>query len=257
MQIADYIPTEQLRPYIKTYKIIESHLGTTNRVLPNTSFAMSFRFKGQISYLNDKYKTPLDFATFSGLQKSARLINYETDTSAIIVIFKEAGLSAFFKHPLHELFGQSISLDIFFPASEILIVQELLINCRNDLERIAALEQFLLSKLTHFGTDKLISAAISKINAENGNVRIKELAKELFISQDAFEKRFRKMIGATPKQFSHIVKMNTAISQHKSVPFFLDIAFENGYYDQPHFNNDFKKFTGQTPTDFFRSASYW
>lgn len=257
MQIADYIPTEQLRPYIKTYKIIESRLGTTNRVLPNTSFAMSFRFKGQISYLNDKYKTSLNFATFSGLQKSARLINYDTDTSAIIVIFKEAGLSAFFKQPLHELFGQSISLDNFFSASEILIVQEQLINSKSDLERIAALEEFLLSKVNHFSTDKLILAAISKINAENGNVRIRELANELFISQDAFEKRFRKIIGATPKQFSHIVKMNTAISQQNSVPFFLDLAFGNGYYDQSHFNNDFKKFTRQTPTDFFRSGSFW
>lgn len=257
MQIADYIPTEQLKPYIKSYKIIESRLGTTNRVLPNTSFAISFRLKGQISYLNDNHKIPLGFATFSGLQKSARLINYDTDTSAIILIFKEAGLSAFFKQPLYELFGQSISLDNFFSASEILIVREKLFNCKNNLERIAILEGFLLSKLTHFSTDKLISTALSKIKAENGNVRIKELAKELFISQDAFEKRFRKMIGASPKQFSHIVKMNAAISKNKSVPLFLDLAFENGYYDQPHFNKDFKKFTGQTPTDFFRSASFW
>lgn len=113
------------------------------------------------------------------------------------------------------------------------------------------MKQFLLSKLIHFNTDKLISATINKINAENGNVRIKELAKEFFISLDAFEKRFRKTTGAQPKQFSHIVKMNT-IDQHKLVPSFLDMTFENGYYDQPHFNKDFKIFTGQTPTDFFR-----
>lgn len=257
MQITDYIPTEQLRPYIKTYKIIESRFGTTNRVLPNTSFAMAFCFKGQISYLNDNNKIPLDFGTLSGLQQSARLINYDVDTSAIIIIFKEAGLSAFFRLPLHELFGKSISLNNIFSASEILIAQEQLINCKNDLERIATLEGFLLSKLTHFRTDKLISTAICKINEKNGDVRIKELAKDLFISQDAFEKRFRKMIGATPKQFSRIVKMNSTISKNKSVPFFLDLAFENGYYDQPHFNNDFKKFTGQTPIDFFRSESFW
>jgi AraC-like DNA-binding protein len=65
------------------------------------------------------------------------------------------------------------------------------------------------------------------------------------------------MIGASPKQFSHIVRMNAAISKRKSSPFLFDLAFENGYYDQPHFNNDFRKFTGQTPTDFFRSASFW
>jgi AraC-like DNA-binding protein len=257
MKLTEYIPTEQLRPYIKTYKIIESRWGTTNRVLPNTSFAMSFCFKGQISYLNNNYKTPLDLGTFSGLQQSTRLINYDADTSAIIIIFKETGLPAFFKQPFHELYGRSISLDNFFSGSEILIIQEQLFKSNNDLERIANLEEFLLSKLTHFNSDKLISEAVRMINTKNGNLRIKDLAKDLFISQDAFEKRFRKIIGATPKQFSHIVKMNSAISKNKSVPFFLDLAFENGYYDQPHFNNDFKKFTGQTPTDFFRSASFW
>lgn len=257
MQITEYVPTEKLRPYIKAYKIIESRNETTNKVLPTTSFAMSFRFKGKISYINDTNKTTLHFATLAGLQKSTRHINYDADTSAIIVIFKETGLLAFFRQPLYELFGQSISLDNFLSTSQILIFQEQLINCKSNIERIAILEQFLLSKLIYFSTDKLISAAISKINAENGNVRIKELAKEFFISQDAFQKRFRKITGATPKQFSHIVKMNTAIAQYKSIPSFLDMAFENGYYDQPHFNKDFKIFTGQTPTDFFRSALYW
>ena len=257
MQIAEYIPTEQLRPYIKAYKIIESRYGTTNRVLPNTSFAMSFCFKGQISYLNDTNKTTLHFATFSGLQKTTRLINYDINTSAIIVIFKETSLSAFFKQPLYQLFGQSVSLDNFFSTSEISTLQEHLSESKSNSERIVVLEEFLLSKLNPHNTDKVISAAISRINAVNGNIRIKELTKELYISQDAFEKRFRKITGATPKQFSNIVKMNSAISQYKNIPHFLDLAFESGYYDQAHFNKDFKIFTGQTPTDFFRSASYW
>lgn len=257
MQITEFIPTEQLKPYIKAYKIIESRNGTTNRVLPGTSFAMSFLFKGQISYLKDTHKTPLPFATFSGLQKSARLINYDTNTSAIIVLFKETGISAFFKEPLHELFGQSIALDHYFQASEILILQDQLSNCKNHPERIAVLEQFLVSKLTDFSPDKLVSAAIAKINASNGNIRIRELVKEFYLSQDAFEKRFRKITGATPKQFSHIVKMNTAISQHTSAPSFLDIAFENGYYDQSHFNKYFKIFTGLTPSEFFNLSAFW
>ncbi|NBP68757.1 MAG: AraC family transcriptional regulator, partial [Cytophagia bacterium] len=38
---------------------------------------------------------------------------------------------------------------------------------------------------------------------------------------------------------------------------FIDMALANNYYDQSHFNKDFKRFTGQMPTDFFKSASYW
>jgi methylphosphotriester-DNA--protein-cysteine methyltransferase len=102
-----------------------------------------------------------------------------------------------------------------------------------------------------------VSEAISKIYSNSGAMKISGLANSLFISQDAFEKRFRRVTGATPKQFSTIVKMKSIIQQKSIQASFLDIALENGYYDQAHFNKDFKLFTGQTPTDFFNSPSYW
>ena len=117
---------------------------------------MAFRFKGQISYFNDTTITALHFATFSGIQKSVRHINYDTDSSAIIVIFKETGLHAFFKQQLYELFGQSVCLDKFFSTSEISTLQERMSESKFHSEGIAILEQFLLSKVSHFSIDKLI-----------------------------------------------------------------------------------------------------
>ncbi len=89
-----------------------------------------------------------------------------------------------------------------------------------------------------------------------GIVKIKELANSLYISNDVFEKRFRKIVGTTPKQFSSIVRLKSAISQKQQNQSFSDIAFNAGYFDHPHFNKDFKLFTGQTPTDFFKSPSF-
>ncbi|QNL47946.1 helix-turn-helix transcriptional regulator [Olivibacter sp. SDN3] len=257
MEIAIYTPTELLRPFIKTYKIIESREELVNRVVPSTSFAMAFRFRGQISYVNDTDKTALPIATFSGLRKSVRLINYAPKTGALIVLLKETGVSAFFKQPLHEMFEASVSLDNFFPQSEISIVEECLAETENNQTRIAIIEQFLYSKLAYHKPDPLVSEAITKIYSKNGIIRIRQLADGLYISQDAFEKRFRKVTGTTPKQFSSIVKMKAIIRQYPAPSSFLDIALENGYYDQPHFNKNFKLFTGQTPTDFFKSTSYW
>ncbi|WP_276502730.1 helix-turn-helix domain-containing protein [Terrimonas pollutisoli] len=257
MKIEDHIPTDILRPYIKAYRIIESRDELVNRVVPNTSLAIAFRFKGQISYLNDADKSVLPIATFSGLRKSVRLINYAPQTSALIVLFTETGAAAFFRQPLHELFEESVSLDNFFPYSEISIIEERLAETNNNKTKIAVIEQFLYSKLLYNKPDKLVSEAIVKIYANNGLTRIRALADDLFISQDAFEKRFRKMTGTTPKQFSSIVKMKAIIRQNPASSSFLDTALENGYYDQAHFNKDFKLFTGQTPTDFFKSASYW
>ena len=257
MKITDYIPTDQLRPFIKAYRIIESQDELVNRVLPNTSFTIAFRLMGQIAYINDDNKTTLPTTTFSGLRKSVRLINYAPKTTALIVLFTATGVSAFFKQPLYELFEKSISLDNFFSYSEIAITAERLAESDSNELRIATIEQFFYSKLINYKTDELVTQAIATIHYQKGLLKIKDLADSLFISQDAFEKRFRKSTGATPKQFSSIVKMKTIIQQNSTLPSFLDIALENDFYDQAHFNKSFKLFTGQTPTDFFNAASYW
>jgi len=257
MQFETYTPTELLRPFVKAFMIIESENEMTNRVVPNTSFALAFRLRGQISYIHENTKIVLPAAAFSGLRKSVRLIQYAPHTAAIIVLFRETGVSAFVKQPANELFEQSISLDNFFPSSEISMIEEHLADIENNPSKIVVIERFLLSKLSWLSPDRLVSKAIEKIHSAKGNIRIKELAKDLYISQDAFEKRFRKITGASPKQFSQIVKLNAAIRQKNRSTSFLDIVFENGYFDQPHFNKAFRLFTGQSPRDFFKSASFW
>lgn len=257
MRIEEYIPSGILKSFIKSYRIIESRHELVNRVVPSTSFALAFRFKGQISYINQGSITTLPGTIFSGLRKSVRLINYAADTGALIVLFNDTGVSAFFRNPLHELYEESVSLDTFFPSSEISIVEDQLSNTESNRRKIDIIERFLSSKLIYNKPDQLVTQAIALIYSKNGMIRMGELAAGLYISQDAFEKRFRKVTGTTPKQFSTIVRMNAIIRQTDSSPSFLDMALENGYYDQSHFNKDFKLFTGQTPTEFFKSASFW
>jgi len=257
MKLEDHLPTKLLSPFIKTYRIIESQDELVNRVLPNISVAMAFRFKGQNAYLNDNEHFFLPTITLSGLRKSVRLIKYLPNTSTIIVLFKETGASAFFREPLHEIYEQSVSLDSFFSRTEILIIEEKLSEAESNKERITIIEQFLVSKLCFNKPDDLVSEAVAKIYKTKESIKIKELANTLHISQDAFEKRFRRIVGTTPKQFSSIVRMSAVIKQTQNSSSFLDLALDSGYFDQAHFNKDFKLFTGQTPTEFYKSASFW
>lgn len=257
MKFETHQPTELLRPFIKAYTIIESQDEIANRILPTTSFALAFRLRGQISYLNDNSKIALPRVTLSGLRRSVRLIHYAPHSAAIVVSFRETGMAAFSKHAIHELFERSVASDAFFPLSEISSVEDRLAESESNASKIAIIERFLLSKITYPNPDTLVTQAIAKIYSVKGNIRMKALANSLHISQDAFEKRFRKKTGATPKQFSHIVKMNAVIRQNNITASLLDIVFENGYYDQPHFNKDFRIFTGQTPGEFFKASSFW
>lgn len=257
MKIVDFIPTEKLRPFVKTYRIIESQDELVNRVLPNTALAIAFRCNGNVKYIRENHNDNLPISTISGIRKSVRLIHYSKDTTTLVILFREAGAKAFFKEPLHELFEESVSLDNFIPQQKTAIIEELLAEAKTNNQKIAIIEQFLLSRFHDFKPDKLISAALAIIHSKKGVVKIKELADALYISQDAFEKRFRKTIGSSPKQFCYVVRIKSIIDQKQDNQNLMDLAFDAGYFDQPHFNKDFKLFTGQTPSEFFKFPSFW
>lgn len=257
MNIQTHLPSALLRPFIRSYLVIESDGSFVNRLLPDTSLIIAFRFKGQTNYVQDHVADALPMSVVSGLRKSARRVNYAKDTGNILVLFKEAGASAFFKEPLHELFELSLSLDHFISQQKIADVEEQLNSAVHNEERIAIVEQFLLSKLYNSTPDQLISLAIEKIHTAKGVIKIKELTDTLYISRDAFEKRFRKIAGTSPKQFAAIVRMKLITSHRPQNQLLSDIAYDAGYFDQSHFNKDFKLFTGQTPTDFFNAPPLW
>jgi AraC-like DNA-binding protein len=257
MNMHTLLPSAPLRPFIRTYLVIESEGTFVNRILPDTSLVIAFRFKGQTNYVGDRAMDALPMSVVSGLRKSARRVSYAKDTGNILVLFKEAGASAFFKEPLHELFELSLSLDHFVAKQKIADVEEQLAGAINNEQRIAVVEQFLLSELYGPKPDQLILTAIQNIHTAKGIIKIKDLANTLYISHDAFEKRFRKITGTSPKQFAAIVRMKSITSQRQRNLLLSDLAYDAGYFDQPHFNKDFKLFTGQTPTDFFNAPPLW
>lgn len=129
-------------------------------------------------------------------------------------------------------------------------VEEKLAIVSTDKQRIKIVEQFLISELKDIQPDKLIVAAVKLIYQSRGTIRIKELNEKLFISQSPFEKRFRKVVGTTPKKFASIVRFNTVLDKLNETKPLIEICCENNFFDQAHFIKDFKRFTGDTPEQF-------
>ena len=70
-------------------------------------------------------------------------------------------------------------------------------------------------------------------------------------------KIFKEHVGVTPKVFLKIIRFQKALQEietHKTVNW-TSIAFESGYYDQAHFINDFKEFSGFTPNQYLKMQS--
>jgi AraC-like DNA-binding protein len=259
MKARKYLPSDLLKPFIKAFMILESEQGMNNSLLPDTALVMAFRCGGETSYIQDEREENLPNAVITGIRKSIRIVRYAPETCTFLVIFQEAAPCNFFGLSANELFNISLPLEDLVPAIDVRTLEGRLTEAESDLQRINIVESFLLSKLKkqNQGLDPSIMHGIHRIHSVHGALHVGNLAKELCMSRDAFEKRFRRHTGASPKRFAQIVRLRNLISKYRAGQVLTTLGYDAGYFDQSHFIKDFKSFTGKAPLDFFRSSAYW
>ena len=250
MRFEKIIPSDRLKPYIKHLIISEATDDASYKVFATTGLVIGFQYKGKLAYLNKNEENNLAAIGITGLQDQYKIFKPSVNIGSILVFFNEIGAAHFFKNPINELFNQSISLDYLLAKAEIDKVEELLNEATTDQHRIMVVENFLLQHLLNKKEDLLITQAIKYIHQTKGNIKIKQLSEMLFISQSPLEKRFRQIVGTTPKKFASIIRFKAVLENLKEKKPFAVICDENNYFDQAHLIHDFKNFTGETPDKF-------
>jgi len=250
MRFEKVTPTEKLRPYIKYLVISENPEAKEYKVFPSTGLVMGFQYRGHLSTISNQQETNLANAGITGIGDTFKIFRNSADIGTILVYFTEVGWAAFCTCPANELFNESVSLNDIFGRQQISETEEKLSVANSNQKRIYIIEQFLLSQLKKTVQDQLIVAAIKLIYQSKGSIRIKEINDKLAISQSPFEKRFRKLVGVSPKKFSSIVRFNNVLNQLGTEKTLAEICYENNFFDQAHFIKDFKQYTGDTPERF-------
>lgn len=252
MKFDKFIPTDQLKPYIKYFVVSENEEESQYKVFPSSGLVIGLQYKGKLATIKDNKEHNLEAAGITGIADGYKIFKNSANIGTILVFFTETGFIHFASQPTHELFNQSISLDHVFDKNTITDIEEQLALVETDNQRIRLVEKFMLSQLKDIQTDKLIVEAVKLIYQSKGTIRIKELNEKLHISQSPFEKRFRKVVGTTAKKFASIVRFNSILNSLSETKSLTEICYENNFFDQAHFIKDFKKFTGETPENFKR-----
>ncbi|MCK0148142.1 helix-turn-helix domain-containing protein [Arenibacter sp. F26102] len=252
MRFYKYFPNESLRPYIKYFVVSENEMESEYKVFPPSGLVMGFQYKGQLAIVKGNTENKLSSSGITGISDRYRIFKNSAGIGTILVYFTEIGFIHFTSFPANELYNLSLSLDDIFNKNNVTEAEEKLTIATTDSQRVKIVEQFLLSQLKAIETDKLINEAIKLIYQSNGTVRIKELNQKLFISQSPFEKRFRKVVGTSPKRFASIVRFNTVLDSLNTNNSLAKICYDNNFFDQAHFIKNFKQFTGDTPENFKR-----
>lgn len=252
MKFDTYFPTERLKPYIHYFVVSENEVENEYKVFPLPGLVIGFQYSGQLATFTNNKETRLSSAGITGITDSYKIFKTSYGCGTILVYFTEIGFTHFSTHPANELFNLSISLEELFDKNSIAAIEEKLATASSDKQRIKVVEGFFISQLKEVATDKLIIEAVKLIYQSKGTIRIKELNDRLFISQSPFEKRFRKVVGTSPKKFASIVRFNAVLNNLNTTKSLAQLCYENNFFDQAHFIKDFKQFTGETPENFKR-----
>ena len=254
MNFENYKPSGILKSHVENYLVVKTDREISTAIIPEPSPVLSFRSKGKHSYWVNDIKENLPSCAITGLRNAVKPILLSENTETILVKFKPCEAALFFKEPQHLFSNQSVSLYDFLPKQAVSNIEEQLAKDNTNLHKISAIEHFLIPLFRNKHSYSLIKTAVQKIVQHSGSMKIEELASILNMSLDAFEKRFREIVGSSPKQFSSIVRLSTLINKKYNNQSLSEIAYEYGYFDQSHFIKDFKKFTGKTPLNYFKIA---
>jgi AraC-like DNA-binding protein len=161
--------------------------------------------------------------------------------------------------PLKEVRNQAVPLSAIWEekdlkaelnALEIGLTQTSLME-----QRITCMERFLI-KFARFWEepDAVVTRSLSFIEESKGQISIEALASALQISARQLERKFTHRVGLSPKTFCRLTRFHHAKSMLETnhEPSGADLAYACGYYDQTHLIQEFRLFTGQTPTRYER-----
>lgn len=250
---------EILAPYIKFYWTLNlNQLPSSDnsiRIIPNGLIGLTIHYGDHL--INTKQNNQFEkqsSSLISGQTTEFFDITQTGKTGMVTVLFKPHGARLFLNMPLTEITDRNIELDSVF-GNEANELTERVALAKNDEKRIEIIEFFLSQKIRekNFHKFRRIDQSIKLIDHSGGNIKVDELAKSACLSNKQYERTFNEFIGLSPKQFSRIVRFQNALSnkQTNKDQSFTELAHTCGYYDQAHFNNEIKLFTGYTPKTFF------
>lgn len=244
-------PTPLLAPYIKNFWLLKTTVdsSTLARTVPTGMMSLIFHRGDRLLSVQENELHPRAF--LSGHEKTFADLKYAGQINMISVVFRPAGVRAFFKLPIIKTSGLRLTAGDL-EDKELVALENSLTSTDEDQMCILLIERFLMKRLRSLAgyNFKRIETTISLINS--GQTQVSILANAACLSTKQFNRIFSEYVGANPKEFSRTIRFQRALYILETQPQInlTTLAYECGYYDQSHLIKEFKAMSGYTPTEY-------
>ena len=157
--------------------------------------------------------------------------------------------------PANELANEVFDLDTLFKQEGAELAEQVY-SARTTSERVNLVSDFITRKTCTYNVDP-VNYFVNKLVNSNGWVDIAQLHQDSGLSVKQFERRFKAVAGFPPKYFARIARFQGLKNKYCSNQFktMTSLAYSGKYYDQAHFNREFKEFSGVAPLKYFRALN--
>lgn len=243
-----YKPASALKDYIRFYFyyqcIPEGGYNTPQRIVPlgNPELVIPISFPYDLSQTSTYFNAYIDnFCsehTFTKINSSVRLIGVSFYPWAVPVLL---GLQT------SELSNRIYSVEQALPEFKEMVQQ--VSEVADPLNATVYLDNFFLTKLNSGkNEDILVSHMAKSILLSRGIYSLRGMHSQHNLTEKQAVDRFKRSIGLPPKRYMRLARFHNALKQLKmQKQRFTDIAYNCGYFDQAHFINEFRYFSGTTP----------
>lgn len=243
-------PAPALAPYIKNYWLLKTAGNAAiARTVPTGMMNLIFHRGRRLLSLHENTLHPRAF--LSGQERTFADLQYDGQVDMISVVFRPAGVKAFFDLPMGRLAGLRLSAGDL-EDRELAALEALLTSTGDDRVCILLIEQFLFRRLTQLAGHNIrrIEAAVGLINSGESNVSV--LASAACLSNKQFDRIFLEYVGAHPKEFSRTIRFQRTLHWLETDPkiSWAALAAECGYFDQSHMIREFRTLSGYTPGEY-------
>lgn len=220
------------------------------KTLPSGIIGLTLLLSGKGWHWEDNEWKSIPVFTTYGMIRKPGIIKTSADCVDLSIGFKPLLMSRFLKSPMNIISDRFTDAQEIFHKEDLEELLEKTISAKSDMEKLRAIETFLL-KYYKGNTDRGLYAASQKI-AQNRYKRVDELSAELNLTTRTLLNKFQTGIGLSPKELMKIHRLNTALNVKVHDPENLtDLAYKLGYYDQAHFIHEFKEVFGIAPQKYF------
>jgi AraC-like DNA-binding protein len=175
---------------------------------------------------------------------------YPTPTRSVGVHFRPWGLAPFLPVPAAELCDRPATVEQIWGQPTVAGLRHRLTSSNSPHEMLMLLEEELVRRLRAIDGLDIVRHLSSAIADTGGAVPISDLGGAARASSTYVAKRFKEVIGVTPKRLARSYRFTaTVLALDVAAPIdWGDVAAGAGYFDQAHFVHEFREFTGLTPT---------